>query len=439
MSGNPWLPAAAPTTATLDCDRRADVVVIGAGYTGLSAALSLREAGADVVVLESGHAGAGASGCNSGHLTTSVGVPAKALLRSLGEDGARTFYRFCDEAVAATERRIREFHIDCDYVASGNLVASVHPSHDAKLESETLARRSLGARVSFVTGPQMRERGIPPAFRCGLLQEPGGLIDPGKYLRALRDAALAAGVRLFENSPLLAIRDGATVCAETARGVVTADALVLATNAFTPSLGRLERAVIPLRVCCIETASLSADERSAIGWAGGEGVSTTHAIAESYRWTARGGISASTRVVHYAWNSALSSSDDDTRHAVLERALRARFPVLASTRIAFRWGGWVAFTTDTLPLFGTTGPRGNVFHALGYSGHGIAQATLLGAMLAERVRGGRPALAAPFERKAWNWPVEPLRWIGARVVLGALESLDRRLDRNIAALGSSAS
>ena len=87
-----------------------------------------------------------------------------------------------------------------------------------------------------------------------------------------------------------------------------------------------------------------------------------------------------------------------------------------------------------LPLLGTTGPHRNVFHALGYSGHGIAQATLLGAILATRMRGGRHELAAPFERKAWNWPVEPLRWIGAGAVLSALMHMDRRMDRKIAAL-----
>jgi hypothetical protein len=110
--------------------------------------------------------------------------------------------------------------------------------------------------------------------------------------------------------------------------------------------------------------------------------------------------------------------------------------MLGSIRIAARWGGWVAFTTDTLPVFGVTGPHRNVFHALGYSGHGVAQATFLGAILAERVRGVRHELSAPFERKVWNWPVEPLRWIGATAALSALKRLDARLDRQIAGLAS---
>jgi glycine/D-amino acid oxidase-like deaminating enzyme len=433
-ASNPWLREPAQLAPPLEGDLRTDVAVLGAGYTGLSTALALREAGIDVAVLERDHAGAGASGCNSGALSTSVGSPATALLRSLGEAGARKFYRFSDEAVAYTEGLMETLGIGADYVANGNMVASVHPRHDRKLEAEARARRTLGARVAFLSGADLRERAIPAAFRCALLQEPGGVLDPGKYVRGLRDAASRASIRVFEQTRVERIEDGVPVRAVTPKGVVTADALVVATNAFTPSLGRLRRKLVPLRVCCVETEPLSSEERSAIGWTRQEGIGTTHAIPESYRWTPRGGIAAATRVVGYAWNSALSTSGDAARFAALEEALRTRFPMLASTRIDARWGGWVAFTTDTLPLLGTSGPHGNVFHALGYSGHGVAQATFLGALLAARVRGVQDDLTAPFERKAWSWPVEPLRWIGATVILAALQRLDARTDRKIAAL-----
>ncbi|MCP5060744.1 MAG: FAD-dependent oxidoreductase [bacterium] len=436
LASNPWLSEPAETAPSLEGDLHADVAIIGAGYTGLSTALALREAGVDVVVLEQDYAGAGASGRNSGHLSTTVGNPAKVLVRSLGEAGARSLFRFSDEAVAYTERQMRTLGIDADYVANGNMKASVHPGHDRDLEAEAAARHALGARVAFLSSAELRERGIPAAFRCGLLHEPGGVLDPGKYLRGLYDAALGASVRVFERTCVSRIEDGAPVRIETERGSVTADALVLATNAFTSSLGRLGRKLVPLRVCCVETEPLSPDERSAIGWKEQEGISTTHMIPESYRWTPRGGIAVGTRVVRYAWNSTLSTSNDAAQFAVLERALRARFPMLASTRIAARWGGWVAFTTDTLPLLGTSGPHGNVFHAIGYSGHGIAQGTFLGAMLAARVRGARDDLTAPFERKVWSWPVEPFRWIGATAILAAVGRLDARTDRKVAEFGN---
>lgn len=281
----------------------------------------------------------------------------------------------------------------------------------------------------------MRERGIPDAFRCGLMHEPGGVLDPGKYVNGLRDALLASSVQIFEHSPVERIEDGETVSVFTPGGSVTADALVLATNAFTPMFDRIGRTLLPLRVCCVETAPLSAEQRSQIGWTGHEGISTRHLIPETYRWTSRGGIAAGTKVVHNARNNELSTRGDESSFAALERSLSARFPMLESVEIAARWGGWVASTMDSLPMLGTSGPHENVFHSLGYSGHGIAQATLLGEILAARVCGDSHELAAPFERERRQWPVEPLRWIVGSAVLGVAKRLDDRTDRKIAALG----
>jgi gamma-glutamylputrescine oxidase len=434
---NPWLPDAPPSAASLRADLRCDVVVVGGGYTGLSAALSLAEAGADVVVLEAAHIGAGASGRNSGHLSTTVGNPAKVLLRSLGEERARTYFRFSDEAVRYAERLMEERGIDADYVAAGNISASVHPDHDARLEQEAAARRALGAEVSFLASGAMRERAIPPAFRCGLLHAPGGILDPGKYVRGLHAAAVAAGARVFEATPVERVEAGSPLRVVTDGAVVTADRLVLATNAFAPLVADLARLVIPLRVCCLETAPLDAAQRQALGWRGHEGVSTSHLVPESYRWTPRGGIAAGTRSVGYAWNSAMSSKGDEARFALLERSLRARFPMLGAIPVVARWGGWVAFTTDTLPVLGRCGAGGNIDYAMGYSGHGIAQGTFLGAILAARIRGDDAelaALAAPFTRKVLRWPPEPLRWLGANAAFAVLRSLDARTDRRVAAM-----
>lgn len=434
LTNNPWLEKPAETLPALEGDVRADVVVVGAGYTGLSAALALKERGVDVVVLERDYVGAGASGSNSGHLSTTVSAPAQRLVRSLGEEGARTVFRFSDQAVEFTEARMRSLGIDADYVANGNISASLHPDQDDEVEDEALQRRALGARVAFMPSHEMRERGIPDVFRCGLMHESGGILDPGKYVHGLRDAALAASIRIFEDTPVERIEDGSSVRVVSARGTVTADALVLATNAFTPALDRVGRSLLVLRVCCVETEPLSQEQRSAMGWAGQEGISTRHLIPETYRWTGRGSIAAGTRMVHYARNNELSTRGDETSFAVIERSLRARFPALESVNIAARWGGWVASTTDSLPVLGTGGTHLNVFHAVGYSGHGVAQATLLGDILAARVCGESHDLAGPFTRTIRQWPAEPIRWIGGTVALSAAKRLDRRTDRKIAGL-----
>src|SRR5690606_1960943 len=150
------------------------------GYTGLSTALALRSAGVDAVLLEADFAGAGASGRNAGHLTPTIGKDLPTLLRLFGRARAGALARFADAAVEHTERTMKAHAIECDYRPSGNLLAAVHPKQTAKLARAAEFGASLGARVRFVAEGEMRERGLPPAFLCGVLEECGGTLDPGK-------------------------------------------------------------------------------------------------------------------------------------------------------------------------------------------------------------------------------------------------------------------
>ena len=136
---SPWVEGPADRCEPLDTDLRADVVVIGAGYTGLSSAIALRAEGADVVVLEQDFAGAGASGRNAGHLTPTIGKDLPTLLRVFGREKAGALVRFADRAVEFTEQLIEKQRIDCEYVATGNILAGLHPKHDASLQRAALA------------------------------------------------------------------------------------------------------------------------------------------------------------------------------------------------------------------------------------------------------------------------------------------------------------
>jgi glycine/D-amino acid oxidase-like deaminating enzyme len=216
---------------------RADVAIVGGGYTGLSTALSLRAAGIDAVLLERDFAGAGASGRNAGHLTPTIGKDLPTLLKLFGRERATALVRYADDAVNYTERTIESAAIDCDYIASGNVLAAVHPKQEARLRKSAATAASLGAHVRFLAPDQMRERALPPSFLCGVLEERGGTLNPGRYVMGLRKAALAAGVRLFESTAVAAIEDGAPAKVRTPHGSVVADRVVVATNAYTPQLG----------------------------------------------------------------------------------------------------------------------------------------------------------------------------------------------------------
>jgi glycine/D-amino acid oxidase-like deaminating enzyme len=290
--------------------------------------------------------------------------------------------------------------------------------------------------VRFVSDDEMRERGVPPAFRFGVFEECGGTLHPGRYVMGLRRAAIEAGVRLFEGSALTSLDDGPHVTARTGGGWVRADAAVFATNAYTKSAGWLPRSVAPLRVSLFETEPLDQAQLDALGWQGREGIYTAHEELESYRLTARGTIVGGSKLVRYAWRSGLADGNDPEAFDVITRAFRERFPALGSHPIAHYWGGWIGLTLDFLPRVGAGGSHGNVFHGIGFAGHGVAQATLVGDMLAARVQGREHEWAAALRRRELDWPPEPIRWLSALAINGTLLALDRRTDRQIRALGS---
>jgi glycine/D-amino acid oxidase-like deaminating enzyme len=415
--------------APLTEDLRADVVVIGAGCTGLSTALELRNAGVDVVVLEEEFAGAGASGRNAGVITGAVVQDLSLTRRLLGPELAAARAGFADAAVQHIEATLQRHEIACDYTPSGTLTVTVHAAQEAALRKKYELARGYGSPVRPVSGEEMRERGLPPAFLSGVFEEQGGTLDPGRYLSGLRSSALRSGVRLFEKTSAIELTEGPRVGVRTRSGAVSADFAVLASNAYTPALGRLRRLVIPIRVSLFETEPLEPGLLERLGWRGREPVNTAHEIAETYLLTARDTLVGGVKVGRYAWGSGRSVAYDPSVFRLIETAFRQRLPELGSARVARFWSGWTAFTTDFNPVFGSDGRHSNVLHGLGYAGHGLSQGTLMGALLAERILGREHPLEAAVRRRVRRWPPEPFRWAGVNCAIGWLSLVDRRTDR----------
>src|SRR5918992_3954930 len=314
-----WLDPPPDPGAPLEGDVEADVVVIGAGYTGLWAALALRRAGADVVVLERDYAGFGASGRNAGHLTPTIGKDLPTLLRLYGPERAGALVR-----------------------------------------------------------------------------------------------AVEAGARLWESTPVDAITNGPRVRVETPRGSGSAPICVIATNAYTPRLGRLRSAVAPLHVSLFATAPLTAEQRERVGWAGGEGIYTAHEILESYRLTADARIVGGSRHVRWPYGGRALPDDDPETFAALEAMFRARFPELPDVVVERCWSGPIALTLDFLPAIGRSGRHDNVLFGIGYNGHGVAQASYSGTLLAKLASGEDPGHPELLGRRRVPMPPEPLRTLWAR-------------------------
>jgi gamma-glutamylputrescine oxidase len=424
-----WLDPPPASGPPLEGAVEADAVVIGAGYTGLWTALALRERGADVVVLERNYAGFGASGRNAGHLTPTIGKDLPTLLRLYGRERGGALVRFAEAAVEHVEAAISERQLDCDYVPAGNVLAGVHAGQRPMLEKAAGAAEEVGAAMRMLDQSELAERGLPRCIACGYLEERGGVLHPGKYVRGLRERAVEAGVRLFESSPVDAITDGTQVRVETPRGSASAPACVIATNAYTPRLGRLRSAVAPLHVSIFATEPLRTEQRERVGWAGGEGIYTAHEILESYRWTAVGRIVGGSRHVRWPYGGRPIPDHDPKSFAALEEMFRARFPELHDVAIDRFWSGPIAMTLDFLPAIGRGGANDNVLFGIGYNGHGVAQASYVGTLLAKMASGEDPGHPELLKRRRVRMPGEPLRSLVAQGILGALRYVDRRTDR----------
>jgi len=423
-----WLEKPHDLQPPLSGDIIADAVIAGAGFAGLCTALELAASGAKVVVLEREFAGFGASGRNAGYLGGGQALEYEMFLERVGHEQAKRIVGFYDEGVAYVERKLAEHGIECDYNASGIIRAGVHASQEKKLRESMQTGIELGSAAKFLDPGQMRARGIPPAFLFGCLFR-GGTLDPGKYVMGLRRAALRAGVTIHETTPVLSYTEGQVVKVHTPHGSVSAPFLVLATNAYTPQLGLLRDKVMPLRVSAIESETLTAQQLATLGWPGREGIMTSHLVMESHRLTARNTLLLTTKRLGYSYGSRTPHVPDEAAYKALEETLRARFPAFGDVGIRACWSGYISFAYDALPVVGESGAHGNILYAAGCSGHGVGTQSLMGQLLAGRIRGNQDPLLAALRHRTPRTLPEPLQWGAVKVALGVANLLDQRVNR----------
>lgn len=423
-----WIEQPSDLQPELEGSVSADVIVVGAGFAGLSTALELTARGAKVIVLEQEFGGFGASGRNAGYLLGSMGIEFEMFAKRVGVEHATKFVNFYDEAVTYVEKRLVELSIECDYNPSGILRATIDPSQEKWLRRSMEVGEKLGSHTRFVDQAEMRARGIPPAFLFASEQR-GGTLNPGKYVSGLRRAAIQAGVKLYEKTPLLSYTEGSTITCKTARGSASAPVMVLATNAFTPQLGLLRNKIAPIRVSAIETQQLSPKQLASLGWQGREGIITPHLMMESHRLTAHNTMVLTVKKLNYVYGSKTPNVPDDNAYAALARTLHERHPTLRGLGIKHCWSGYVSMAYDALPVVGTTGPQQNIYYVAGCSGHGLATHSLIGQLLAEKIKGTEsPILTALYHKTPSTLP-EPFQWCAFKTAFTAAGVYDRLTDR----------
>jgi glycine/D-amino acid oxidase-like deaminating enzyme len=285
----------------------------------------------------------------------------------------------------------------------------------AHAATERLA--SFGIPVRWLGRDDVRVPGVHGAT----LDPTAGRVDGLALLRAWKPALVAAGIAIHERTHVRRVEDGSTLRLVTDGGEIRAAALVLATNAYTPSLGFFRDAILPLHAHALATPVLDDATWRALGIAGCDGFSDDlDRIAYGCRTkTGRlvfGGGSNAAYAYRYGGAPVFAASPNATARAfaALHATMARYFPVLAAAEPAARWTGLLDLTFDRVPSIGTTGSRGNVYYALGYSGHGLALGAQAGRVIADLYAGDHDAWRSYpfFQRRMPRIPPEPLRWIG---------------------------
>ena len=411
---------------TLKDNMRADVVVIGGGFTGLSAAIALAERGKTVALLERGRVGSGASGYNCGQVALDLGLDAAVTRSYLGEGRTRHYADFLKSAIGNVGTMVARSGADCDYRDNGNLTVAVHSSQHEGLNRKQELFAQYGLPATMKSRSELDDMGIPSFVTAAFHEGIGGTIHPAKFAHALAANARELGVTIYENSPAEDLNLGDIVVARTPTGAsVRADAAVIATNAYSAELGLFASSYLPLSVSVIVTQRLTDEQRRRIAWHDAHGMHTQHKIIENIRLTPDGRVLIGTKRVQSEWGNRHPDPQNPVIFEALRRVLRTRLPQLGDVEPEFGWTGRVALSTDTLPFFEHVAGRRNVVCGMAYGGHGIALSSYSGRTLARMLCGENTEATDVFRtRKRLRIPGKPLRWLTGKVVHRSLETID---------------
>lgn len=356
----------------------ADACIIGAGYTGLSCALHLAQAGLKVVVLEAEHAGFGASGRNGGQVIPGQRVDQVELERRYGKSHAQALAALATEAQGMVRSLIAAHEIECG-VKHGHLTAAVRDAHARDLRDyvDHLATHYNYKSARYVTREDMPAMVATDIYRGGLYDSDGLHLHPLNYALGLVRAAEAAGATIFHGSRVTGVERTDRQIVRTASGSVAANFVVYACNAYLEGLERrLAATIMPISNYVAATEKLSnTDARALIP--SDAAVADTRFVLDYYR------LSQDNRLVFGGGETYGARDAGDAEHLV-RPCIERVFPQLRGIRIEYAWGGRLAITMPRLPHVGRLAP--DTYFAQGYSGQGIGIATLCGKLLAEAIR-----------------------------------------------------
>lgn len=371
-------PLVTPPPATLPA--RADVAVIGAGYTGLSAALTLARAGRSVVVLDAGTPGAGASARNGG-MTSDVLKPSlDTLTRRYGRARAMALFMEARAAFDYFETFLAAEAIDCAYARHGGFTGALKPAQYEAMARETeYLARSVGLEADMVPKSAVRDEIGTDLYVGGRVTHRRGGLHPARYHAGLLARVRAAGATVAGDAPVGGIvRDGRTFRLSTPTATIAAREVVVATNGYTPRVTQtLRRRVIPVSSYMIATEPLSPNLMATL-------IPKGRMFTDGNRLLCYFRPSPDNTRILFGGRPAYTEIGPEAAAQRLSRYMTALFPDLRGVSLSHSWSGFIAYTFDRLPHVAL---RDGMHYAMGYCGSGVVMSTWLGRKAALRLLG----------------------------------------------------
>tara|TARA_R110001599_G_scaffold17243_5_gene69114 strand:+ start:45539 stop:46822 length:1284 start_codon:yes stop_codon:yes gene_type:complete len=359
-------------------EHRCDVCVVGAGFTGISTALSLAEKGKRVIVVEGSRIGFGASGRNGGQIVNSFNRDIDYIFKSYGEDIGQKMAKMAFAGSELIRHRIEKYNIDCD-LKHGNLFAACNPKQFEDLKAKKALWESHGHNeLELLSASSIQEHIGSDRYAGGLLDRKGGHIQPLNLVLGQAKAFEELGGQIFEDSEVIRLEQGKPGRVVTKQGVVVADTIVVAGNAYMLGLlPEVEKKAMPCGTQVIATEPLPEDIQKKL-------LPTRHCVEDCNYLLDYYRLSGDGRLI-YGGGTTYGARDPGKIESIIVPKMLKTYPILQNVKIDFAWTGNFLLTMMRMPQVGKIGD--NLYYAQGYSGHGVTNSHLMGEILSDAIDG----------------------------------------------------
>jgi glycine/D-amino acid oxidase-like deaminating enzyme len=363
---------------------KVDVAIIGGGYTGLSAAITLARHGTSVVVLEAETMGWGASSRNGGMVLPGLKPAMSTVIKRYGLETAQKLYQCSIDSIDAVEKIIRAENIVCGFTRTGHLVLATKPKHyDSLARNVEFMAKNFNHRLTIVPKDELSREIGSQIYFGGVVDEISAGLNPAQYVSGLARAAEKQGASLCGQARVTSLdKQAKGFRLITSRGPLTSERVIIATSGYTGVLTpKLQRKIIPLGSFIIATEPLPIELVAELS-------PKNRMIYDHRNFLNYFRFSVDNRLIFGGRADFFTESDSTIRKSaeILHRDMLKVYPQLRNVQVEYAWGGTIDFTFDMMPHVGEVD---GVYFALGYAGHGVALATFLGETTAEAILAGR--------------------------------------------------